>query len=124
MSDLRILVTGSRDWTDGNAILAALWAQVGPGRGKNVTIVHGAARGADDLAGQVARAHGWNVEEHPAPWRDMGKRAGIVRNGHMINLGADLCLAFIRNRSRGATHCADAAERAGIPTIRFEVSDE
>jgi hypothetical protein len=33
--------------------------------------------------------------------------------------GADLCLAFIRNHSRGASMCADLAEQAGIRTIRI-----
>jgi hypothetical protein len=37
----------------------------------------------------------------------------------MVNLGADLVLAFIRNGSRGASHTADLAEQAGIETRRF-----
>lgn len=45
-----------------------------------------------------------------------GRRAGIIRNLYMVNLGADLCLAFIQNGSRGAS-CADAAEHA---SIRFQ----
>jgi hypothetical protein len=34
----------------------------------------------------------------------------------MIAAGADVCLAFIRARSRGASHCACWAELAGIET--------
>jgi len=30
-------------------------------------------------------------------------------------------VTFIRAGSRGASHCADAAERAGIPVKRIEV---
>jgi len=37
----------------------------------------------------------------------------------MVAAGADLCLAFIHNGARGASHCAALAEQAGIPTIRI-----
>ena len=45
--------------------------------------------------------------------------AGIYRNNFMVSLGADMCLAFIMDSSAGATHCSDAANRAGIDTIVF-----
>lgn len=41
----------------------------------------------------------------------------------MVDLGADLCLALIRDRSGGATDCADRAERAGIFTVRRHFPD-
>lgn len=42
-----------------------------------------------------------------------GQRPLVVLEG-----GADACVAFIREHSRGATHCAALAEQAGIPTWR------
>ena len=122
---LRILVTGSRDWTDGEAIRVALilaWADAGYPSLNRVTVVHGGARGADAIAEALARRQGFATECHPAAWDTRGRAAGVIRNSEMVNAGADVCLAFIRNRSRGATHCADLAEKAGIPTRRFEVS--
>lgn len=114
----RVLLTGSRDWTDWHTIVAKLdfLARNIP----DLMIVHGACpRGADDIADRHARAHGIRTERHPANWRKYGRRAGHVRNAHMVALGAELCLAFIRDKSPGASGCAAMAEHSGIPTIRF-----
>ena len=123
MSDAyRILVTGSRDWDDRRQFDHELAVAVGTGKrtGRAVVIVHGACpRGADQLADEIARAHGIDVEPHPADWDAFGKAAGFRRNAEMVALGADLCLAFIRDGSRGATHCAETARKAGIPVMYF-----
>ncbi|MEV6638073.1 SLOG family protein [Actinoplanes sp. NPDC051470] len=115
----RIIVTGSRTWTDEKRIREALhYYRVLFGR--SATVVHGECPyGADRLAGLVAVEYGMSVETHPAQ-RDLhGKRAGFLRNAHMVELGADVCLAFIKANSKGATMCANLAEKAGITTQRF-----
>lgn len=117
----RILVTGSRTWWDYAELTLHLNDVVqengGPG---NVVIVHGACpRGADEMADQYANACAIKVERHPADWERHGRRAGFIRNAEMVELGADICLAFIRDGSRGATHTADLAEKAGIPVRRW-----
>lgn len=113
---MRVLVTGSRDWEDEWAIRRHLicfhsWI---PAR-----LVSGACRsGADRMAEDIAKELGWEVEQHPADWRQYGQRAGFIRNSYMVGLGADVCVAFILNDSKGATMTADLAEKAGIRTIR------
>lgn len=112
---MRILVTGSRDWDD-RRLLEAVLRRYATGM---VTIVEGGARGADSLAAALAEEEGWDVETYPAHWEKYGKSAGYIRNMEMVEYGADLCVAFIKNNSKGATMCADLAEKAGIRTERF-----
>lgn len=117
----RVLVTGSRTWRQASVIFDALdSAYTGA-----MIVVHGACpNGADVIADMWTRMRhrqGWNVavERHPADWDTHGKKAGILRNGEMVAADIDLCLAFIRDNSPGASHCARIAEEAGITTQIF-----
>lgn len=118
---MRILVTGSRTWDRPLPIASALL--IHSGAREDVTLVHGGAVGADQLANRAARAFGWKVEAWYAEWDINGKRAGFIRNQAMVDAGADLCIAFTRDNSRGTAHCANAAEAAGIPTIWIYYED-
>lgn len=126
MSDYRILVTGSREFADYGtvcqeigSILKRFIAIGGPI--PRIVVVHGAARGADALAGRAAAAFGMATEPHPADWDGLGKRAGFVRNAEMVALGASQMLAFYQQGAgnRGTDHCARLAEKAGIPVRRI-----
>lgn len=107
----RVLITGSRTWTNHPAI----WTELSVYRMVRPTLVHGNARGADRIAAGIWQTWGLPIETHPADWSRHGKAAGHVRNRHMVALGADVCLAFIRDCSPGATACTALAHRAGIP---------
>ena len=123
----RVLVTGSRDWGDLETLWAALDEALALSQadGRKLVVVQGGATGADMLAKNWAvRNLGAGVmpETHPARWREHGiynPQAGLARNRRMVDLGADVALAFIRNGSRGASHCAALAEEAGIPVRRW-----
>lgn len=125
---MRILITGSREWSDRFTVWAALddllaEARKAPGLGPFLTVVHGDARGADYWAKTWAIGHAPLVanEPHKADWKTTGKAAGIWRNRHMVNLGADLCLAFFQPgaANRGTADCVRRAEEAGIPVRRY-----
>ena len=112
----RILVTGSRTWTDEATIRQALARHYRPG----AVLVSGACpRGADAIAERIWHELGGQVERHPAEWDRWGRAAGFRRNAEMVRLGASVCMAFIRDRSRGATHTGALAEAAGLPVERY-----
>lgn len=125
----RILVTVSRSWRDWTTMKAVLH-QTRAGR-PDAVLVHGDAAKGDRDAANLWRGMGGQVEAWPARWREHGddcrcpdrtavcRFAGFRRNLAMVESTPDLVLAFIRNDSRGATHCAAAAEAAGITTIRY-----
>lgn len=117
-----VLVTGSRDWDDPYPVHRALYSEFF-GTDEQLIVMHGdCPRGADKHAKDwcASMAHvGVREDAHPAKWEIHGKASGFIRNQQMVDEGAGICLAFIRNNSRGATDCARRAEKAGIPTHYF-----
>jgi hypothetical protein len=115
---VRIIVTISRDWDDYDAILAAFY-DLTPGLDfAKVTVVHGASN-MDWFVAGIAHMLGASLEAHRADWGRHGKMAGPLRNQEMVDAGADLCIAWIKNKSAGATGCAARAEAAGIEVRRY-----
>ncbi|MGC0251228.1 DUF2493 domain-containing protein [Pseudactinotalea sp. Z1748] len=113
---MRILVTGSRTWTDAQVVEQALDEVLATAEGAEVVLVHGACpTGADYFADLHVRRLGLPVEAHPADWRAHGRAAGPIRNAQMVDLGADIVLSFPLGTSRGTWHTTRLAKRAGIP---------
>lgn len=133
-STTRVLVTGSRLGITQTAVWNELddlyETQVSHG---GFVVVHGGAAGADAYANTWA----WNmrrlgnfdvrVEVYPAQWRREGvyiPGAGHERNQKMVDLGADLVLAFIHNNSAGATGCMRMAMKAGLEVRVLRTNDQ
>lgn len=116
-----LLVCGGRDYDDHDhihTVLDRIHAQV---RVKGepaqiVTLVHGAAAGADTQAGIWAKRRGVAVMEFPANWNEHGRAAGHIRNAQMLEEGQpDLVLAF--PGGKGTKSMVRKAWAAGVPII-------
>lgn len=103
---MRILVCGSRTWTDTLAIEARL-SQL-PACS---TVIHGAVQEADAIAGSLAARLGLSVEAYPADWAQYGRSAGFLRNRKMLDTRPDLVIAFWDGRSRRTQDCIEEAGR-------------
>lgn len=115
---MKVLVTGSRNWTN-VCIIETCLINVNP-----TILIHGAQRGADTIAGRWALVTR-NVEErsYPAKWDLYGRAAGTNRNIEMLlrentlDEPIDLVIGFPLPQSKGTYHMLRIAAKAGIPCI-------
>jgi hypothetical protein len=108
----RILVCGGRNYFN-QAQVNAILDQHNP-----TTIIHGAARGADTLAGNYARANNLQEIACPADWAKYGLKAGFLRNAQMLNdHKPDLVIAF--PGGRGTADMVRRARRAKVVVIEI-----
>jgi hypothetical protein len=135
---MRVIVTGSRTWEEADVVYEALDTLIQDG--ENLTVVHGAALGGADFWASewcqqgAPRPAGSRVteERHPADWDKYGKRAGPIRNQEMVQLGADMVLAFCEwckktsclgrqpmHVTHGTANCVALARAAGIEVVEF-----
>jgi hypothetical protein len=111
---MRVVVCGSRRWTDARRIRQVLQALP-----SGTEIVHGDAPGADRIAGRIAGELGFSVRAIPAEWGRYGKAAGPIRNARMLKeFGPiDLVLAFHDDffRSKGTKDMVRQAILCRVP---------
>ncbi len=141
---MRVLVCGSRDWTDVGKMLEVLeevkrdnrpadcYCQEDQGAGytfhdehgdcnsclnSDITLIEGEADGADTLSKRLVKGYpfNWTIEPYPADWKKHGRAAGPIRNQQMLDEGKpDLVLAFWKNKSRGTADMIRRARKAGV----------
>lgn len=105
---MRVLVCGGRDYKDRDRIYAVL-DEVSL-LGKPDCTIHGAYKGADQLADDWAIDRGVQPVRLPALWKFWGAGAGPKRNQNMIDLLApDIVVAF-----PGGDGTADMVRRAEL----------
>jgi len=117
----KILVTGSREFSNIEMVRSALIAEVPTG--EDVIVIQGDAAGADRIAKELAIASPIaTVVTVPADWVNRPRwQAGPLRNQHMLELNPDIVLAFFKEGAgnRGTQNCVNQARDMGIPVKEF-----
>lgn len=114
----RLLICGAVEWVDPDPIRTLLMSLAH----LHGTLIHGAAKGADSLAGTIAHnLGGYTVEPFPADWRGQGRAAGFIRNKLMLDQRPDVVWAFKDDFDRtlktgGTENMVKIAKAAGVPT--------
>lgn len=116
---MRVLVCGSREWTDTvaiNTILDACHAEASCWNDELV-VIQGGARGADTIAATWCTDSKVQFEQYGAQWDKYGKAAGFIRNKRMLEEGKpDVVWAF--GYGKGTDMMVNLAKDAGLPVYR------
>lgn len=121
----RLLVTGSRHYSDKEKVQKALWpwAVVSSTLLMPLVLVHGACPlgGLDLIASQIWDGWGLPVHAVPAEHSPEGRFMGPERNQKMVELGGyAACLGFPIGQSFGTRDCMRRAAAAGIVTLEVK----
>ena len=86
-------------------------------------MLHGGARGADQLGFRWALKHHIRSRCFAPDWERFGKTAGVRRNHQMAQAG-DMLLAFWDGRSAGTRHMISCMQQLGKPVVvvRFDMT--
>jgi hypothetical protein len=113
---MRVLVCGGRNFADlgwFGQVMTELHVKCGP----ITLIIHGAASGADTMAGEWAEHMVIPLRVFPADWATHGRAAGPIRNGQMLCEGKpDLVVAF--PGGRGTENMIHQARAIGVEVYR------
>lgn len=110
----RIAIIGSRHYPR-PAPVAAYVSRLPP----NAVVVTGGAPGVDSTAEEAAAARGLETIVFHADWRQLGRRAGPIRNARIV-AHAERVVAFWDGASRGTLNTVVLALRAGVPVEIYD----
>jgi YspA, cpYpsA-related SLOG family len=109
---MKLIIAGSRTFTDYQLLCQVL----GPERHRITEVIHGGARGADQLGFRWALKHHVRSRCFAADWARFGNSAGIRRNCQLAQAG-DLLIAFWDGRSPGTAHMMRCMQQLGKPIV-------
>jgi len=100
---MKVVIFGSRNFTDIRLIITAICHQQKFLLSDITEIISGGAKGIDSLAEQFAKENFIKFKEFPADWDMYGKSAGYKRNEEMAKY-ADYGIAIWDGQSKGTEH--------------------
>lgn len=123
----KVIVTGSRVWPSSTVICSVLF-KLNP-----QLVIHGNARGADQMAHQWALANERDFHGFSAKWRSLRKpgafgyspEAGHERNGRMLDAYPNtLVIAFPYGIAKGTRDCINQALEKGHEVRVYDLKGE
>ena len=96
---IKVIIAGGRGFTN-YQLLKLKCDQILVNVKKDIQIVSGGARGADELGERYAKEKHYSVKRFEARWDIYGKRAGFIRNQEMAEY-ADALIAFWDGKTPG-----------------------
>ena len=119
---MKIVIAGGRDFQNYEVLRGAMDGVLA-NISSPITIVSGAARGADTLGEQYAAERGLDVIRFPADWKKFGRRAGPIRNEQMAE-AANMLVAFWDGQSRGTKNIIGNMEQRGKPYYVYDYTGQ
>jgi len=125
---IRLLVTGSRKWTNNDVIREAL-TEFQELCSMPVILTEGEAPGADKIAAAIGKQLGMRIDPYPAKWKEHDPEyctsrcksdgtcygAGKKRNQVMLDTHPNYCVAFHKSNSPGTADMLERVIKKGIP---------
>lgn len=115
---MKVLICGSRYKDAPRAVQAVVRSAVQhyvKGLPHDAVVISGGAPGVDSWASEAAKEYERGSIVLLADWEGLGRTAGYVRNGQMLDLEPDLVVAFWDGESKGTKNTIAQAGRRGIP---------
>jgi hypothetical protein len=109
MMTYKIIVAGSRGFTNYELLKENLDILLKNLDKNNIEILSGTAKGADRLGERYGKENNIPIKQFPADW-SQGKQAGYLRNEQMAK-NATHCVVFWDGESKGAKLMIDIAKR-------------
>ena len=115
MEEKRVLIAGSRSFTDYNKAKEYIDFCISNIRKENkIIIVSGGARGADLLGERYAMENGFKIERYLPDWETYGRSAGVRRNKIMVE-ASDYVICFWNGASKGTKSTVDFSRKLNRP---------
>ena len=111
---MRIAIIGSRGFPAPDLVEAYVGSLP-----EDTIVVSGGAQGVDGWAEQAARKRGLEVLIFHADWRNLGSKAGPIRNAEIV-ANSDQVTAFWDRKSRGTLNTLVVANEAKLPMKIFD----